>query len=165
MNKDKRIDLTEETKKEEKSVKENKINDKQKKIIIYLIIITLIIIAIGLYFLLSKEEEKNETPEDKVTSYVEKLGKDFYKEYYYEQMKTIHQDDVKTFLNNFGETGIPVTLNLVIDLHFKTKEEIDKKLSEYDCDYEKTKFTIYPKEPYDNNTYKIEPHMSCKNIK
>lgn len=164
MNKDKRIDLTEETKKEEKPVKENKINDKQKKIIIYLIIITLIIITIGLCFLL-KKPEKHEKTTDKATGYIEDLGKDFYKDYYYGQMETIHQKDIKTFLMNFEETGIPVTLNQVIELHFKTKEEIDKELSEYDCDYEETKFTIYPKDPYDNNSYKIEPHVVCKNIK
>lgn len=169
MNETKIIDLTEETKQEEKTVVNNKINDKQKKIIIYLFIIALIIIAIGLYFLLKKEEEKNVTDTDKVINYVEKLGRNFYEDYYYQQLEMMYQteesNDIKGFLANFEQTGIPVTLNKVIELHFKTKESINQELSKYDCDFEETKFVIYPKDPYEKNSYKIEPHVVCKNIK
>lgn len=166
MNEAKVIDLTEETKVEETPKKETKNIDKK---IIYLIIVVLIIVTIGLYFLLKKEEGKNETQSDRAINYVEKLGKDFYEDYYYEQIETIHQNDestdIKSFLTNFEENGISVTLNKVIELHFKTKETIDKELSKYDCNYDETKFIIFPKDPYEKNSYKIEAHLSCKNLK
>ena len=53
----------------------------------------------------------------------------------------------------------------MISIEAAIKEAIDKELSKYDCNYDETKFIIFPKDPYEKNSYKIEAHLSCKNLK
>ena len=105
---------------------------------------------------------------ENVTEYIEKLGKAFYEDYYYLQLsglKSNHMvEDTSTFLENFVTSGIPVTLNQVLELHFKTEKQVNKAIKKYQCDFETTGFIIYPEPPYEKKSYRIEPHISCQNL-
>ena len=112
--------------------------------------------------------ESKKTDSENISQYIEKLGKEFYENYYYPQLKDLQAnhmiEDRTTFLKNFETTGIPVTLNRVIELRFKTEKEINRYLRNYQCDFKTTGFTVYPKSPYEKKSYQLEPHIVCQNL-
>ena len=112
--------------------------------------------------------EGKKTDSENISEYIEKLGKEFYEDYYYQQLKNLKEnhmiEDINTFLKNYETTGISVTLNQMIELHFKTEKEINRYLKKYQCDYETTGFIIYPKSPYEKKSYRLESHISCNNL-
>lgn len=169
MEKEKKKVEQEEKIKKEKVRKEKKLTDRQKKLIIYAIIVILIIGVILLFFVSEKSQEKEKSDTEKAIEYVRELGKDFYEDYYYEQLSDLKEnemiEDIPTFLANFKETGISVSLNVVIQNHFRTKEAIKKEIGEYNCDFDDTKVMIYPSDPYEKTSYKIAPILNCKNLK
>lgn len=168
MKKDKNANSTEEeTQKNEKKNLERSI-ERKKKIILYILIILLTVIVICFYFLTSKYMENKKPDSENVIEYMEKLGKEFYESYYYPQLGELKKndmiEDIPIFLKNFTDTGISVSLKKVIDLHFRTEESINKTLEKYKCDFSKTQFIIYPQEPYEKKSYKIEPQIVCEKI-
>ncbi len=159
-----------EAEKKEKPKKEKKeLTDKQKKLIVYAIIGILVIGVIVLYFASKKAQENEKTDTEKAIEYVRELGKDFYETYYYPQLAELKEnemiEDIPTFLANFTDTGISVSLNVVTQNHFRTEEAINKEIGDYKCDFDDTKVIIYPVEPYEKTSYKIAPMLSCKNLK
>ena len=88
---------------------------------------------------------------------LKELGKDFYANHYYE--KTGHDEEQrKTFVKDYAQTGIKIDLaNLA-----RIKTEEDEILKEFDgCSEKGTKITIFPKEPYTANDFKIEVSLDC----
>lgn len=145
--------------------------NKKKEIYIYIgtIGIVFIVLAIMISFITSKTN-KPKSESEKVINYIESLGKDFYETYYYPQLSKLKENNmiegsIEEYLHNFEKTGIPVSLNRIMELHVKTEESIDKELEKFDCNYDETKFVIYPQSPYDKNSYKITPYIVCNNLK
>jgi len=139
-----------------------------KKIVIYVFVVGILILAIGIYFLSKGLLNKRQSDQKRVTHYIEELGKSFYEDYYYSQLNDMKNnqliENIPAFLKNFESQGIPVSLNQLIELHFKTKEEIDKVLKNYHCSFEETGFQIYPKSPYQKSSYNLEFHIACENL-
>lgn len=162
------IDFTETTKKAPKK-KKKELTDKQKKIIVYAIIVLLILSVIGLYFLSDYYNEIRKTDSERMIEYMENLGKDFYEDYYFDQLGELKKQnmiqDVTSFLANLEKDGISVSLDLVIDQQFRNREEIKKEIGKYDCDYSATKVVIYPQEPYNKKAYEVKAHVTCNNLK
>lgn len=162
--------VTETKDRKEQLINSHKVtfNNQQKKKIIYLSIIILLILIIAIYFISKELIERNKTDRERVTSYVEDLAKDFYEDYYYPQLSDMKKnqliEDIPMFLSNFEHQGIPVSLNNLIETHYKTEEEINKVLKEYQCSFEETGFQIYPLSPYHKNSYKIDLHIVCDNL-
>ena len=146
---------------------ENLIRNHKRKII-YITFLILIILLFSLPFIYHNYMESKKTDSENISQYIEKLGKEFYENYYYPQLKDLQAnhmiEDRTTFLKNFETTGIPVTLNRVIELRFKTEKEINRYLRNYQCDFKTTGFTVYPKCPYEKKSYQLEPHIVCQNL-
>ena len=157
-----------EISKNENDKKFGKFIGEKKKEIICITVLILILLGFSLPFLIHSYMEGKKTTLENVTEYIEKLGKEFYEDYYYLQLKdlkTNHMiEDTPSFLENFVTNGIPVTLNQILELYFKTEKEINKYLKKYQCDFETTGFIIYPESPYEKNSYHLEPHIACKNL-
>jgi len=139
-----------------------------KKQNICIIVFVLLLLVLSLPFIIHSYMENKKSDLESVTEYIEKLGKKFYEDYYYLQLSELKEnnmiEDSSNFLENFVINGIPVTLNQVIELHFKTEKELNKFLKKYQCDFETTGFTIYPEAPYEKKSYRLEPHVSCSNL-
>lgn len=142
--------------------------ENQKKKNIYLVLLILVLLVLILPLIIHSYIQSKKSASENVTEYIEKLGKKFYEDYYYQQLSGLkgnHMvEDTSTFLENFVTSGIPVTLNQVLELHFKTEKQINKAIKKYQCDFETTGFIIYPEPPYEKKSYRIEPHISCQNL-
>jgi len=140
----------------------------KKKNVLFTVFLFLILCLFGIPFFIHYSTESKKNASENVEEYIEKLGKEFYEDYYYLQLEDLIEnqmiEDTPTFLENFVTTGIPVTLNQILELHFKTEKELRKSLEKYQCDYETTGFIIYPEHPYEKKSYRIEPQIACKNL-
>lgn len=93
------------------------------------------------------------------------MGKDFYENFYYNQ---IGKDDAekKEFLQKYESIGIKVSLdNLERYDSGKNKEEVAKFKNEKtgkECDKTNTMVVIYPQDPYEKTSYRIESILSCE---
>lgn len=93
------------------------------------------------------------------------MGKDFYENFYYNQ---IGKDDSekKVFLQKYESIGIKVSLdNLERYDSGKNKEEVAKFKNEKtgkECDKTNTMVVIYPQDPYEKTSYRIESILSCE---
>ncbi len=161
--------------KEKKAEREHQINkheigftNQKKKKMIYLSIIIVLIMVILIYFVSKAFLEARKTNQERVTEYIEKLAKDFYEDYYYPQLNDMKEneliEDIPTFLSNFEQRGIPISLNQLIEVHYKTESEINKVLKNYQCSFEETGFQIYPQSPYQKDSYKLDLHIVCENL-
>lgn len=127
-----------------KLIKKNKIVS-----IICLAVIVVLIIILVLVLHPSKE--------DKLNSYLNTMGKDFYENFYYKQLSS-NGNDASTFLSKYSSIGIKVDLDNLNRYTDKNKEMIDEFTG---CDKNKTKVIFYPEDPYGKTDYKIETELSC----
>ena len=133
-------------------------NRKQRTFIISAIIVLILIIVIVLFLTNSKKVDLEKS--------LENMGKDFYENFYYKQ---IGKDDneKKEFLKKYETMGIKVSLdNLERYDSGKNKDEVAKFKNEKtgkECDKTNTLVIIYPQEPYEKTSYRIESILSCEN--
>lgn len=140
-------------------------NINNKKIILWagLILITILLIA-GLTVLTKDKATYTKNEQERLSNYIEKKSKNFYENIYYPQLSDI-VDEVDTFLQNFEEEGIPLSINVLIEQNVITEEEAQKEMKNKDnntqCDFNNTKAVIYPKNPYKKDSYKLEIRLDC----
>ena len=83
---------------------------------------------------------------------------------YYSQVSEI-TEDMPTFLANFQEEGISMSINVLIDNGVITEDEAKENMKNKDndtkCDYDNTKAVIYPEEPYKKDSYKVRIQLDC----
>ena len=136
-----------------------------KKIVIACGIGLILIVAIVIIVIVNLDKtEKEITQEEKLTQYLEDMGKDFYENFYYQQ---IGKDDEsrKAFLEKYKKIGIKVNIDNLS--RYKTEENKNKIEAFVNdetgekCNRENTKITIYPKEPYSQTDYDIELKLDC----
>lgn len=121
----------------------------------YMIILIVIFVLVVLILFLSKKP--------RLESDFKHLGKDFYSGYYYKQIsKSKTEKEVKSFLDDFKEIGIKVSLANIETYNGKGNEKIIKKLKSAKCDENKSVVTIYPKKPYGKNDFTVKVKLSCK---
>jgi hypothetical protein len=93
--------------------------------------------------------------ESKKENEMKNLGKAFYEEVYYKQL--VESDiEVKDFLSRFKENGIKFDLKTLVGYKDDNKELFDK------CNLDDSKVTIYPSDPYKQDSYKMELTLSCE---
>ena len=142
-----------------------------KKIIGIIIAAVVLVAAIaaGLIFFLNRSNE------EELTANLNKIGKQFYEEFYYpSQAKS--QEDVKAFVKKFEKTGIKINLENIAKISKVDKELVasfnatkadvsasvsNKKENKDACDAKSTYVIIYPEKPYGKTNYRIETHLEC----
>ncbi len=95
---------------------------------------------------------------------VESMGKDFYENFYYEQVGSTDEERAD-FLSKYESIGIKINLdNLSRYGENKNADEISKFVNQKTkkaCDKTNTKVVIYPQKPYNKTSYKIETQLDC----
>ena len=141
-----------------------KISEKQKKIIFYAGFILFFIVIILIFLTSNKLNENNKTEKDRLTNYLQAKATSFYEGAYYDTIKSLN-DDVATFLGNFTEEGISMSIQVLLENNVLTEDEVKEnlinKVNNKKCDYENTKVVIYPQEPYKNNSYQVRTQLDC----
>lgn len=122
----------------------------KKNLIILIGIIILAIVIIFSIFTFSKLSKENKRENE-----MKNLGKSFYEEIYYKQL--VDSDiKLKDFLSKYKENGIKFDLKTLVNYNDENKEVFDK------CNLEDSKITIYPEEPYKQDSYKMELTLLCE---
>lgn len=154
----------EPTKKNQKSKNKLILTENQKKIALYVGIGLLVIIVLMLALVLSNFNKKEITEKERLTNYLEKKATNFYQNDYYSKVSEI-TEDMPTFLANFHEEGISMSINVLIDngviTEDEAKENMKNKENDTRCDYDNTKAVIYPEEPYKKDSYKVRIQLDC----
>ena len=128
-----------------------------------IILIALLIIFINI----------NTSQERKLENKMIEMGKTFYEEYYYDVLTNGRSGEKKEALfNNYKTVGFKVNLdNLSRALSnvgsYKNKKS-DEILSDFvniktneKCDVANSEVTIFPKEPYNKDSYEIKIKLKC----
>ena len=104
-----------------------------------------------------------ENKEEALKRKLEKLGGDFYTNFYYPQINNAYASNVRDeFLSRYTATGIKVNLDNLSrynSLSYNMVEELMPYSD--DCNQEETVIVIYPSEPYGSNDFKIEINLVC----
>ena len=139
--------------------------EKEKRIKILAIVctaISIILIIIGL--VISIFNGNMGVEKDEMTIYLEKMGKEFYEDFYYKQIGQTDKERHE-FLEKYKDIGIKVNLD---SLSRYKKEDSEKILEEFvnskteeACDKTNSMVVIYPKEPYGNEDYRIDAILVC----
>ena len=130
----------------------------KKRIIIYGIILALVATVVLLVVLSAKEKNALSTNET-LTQQLESYGEKFYEDYYFNQTQTI--DGLE--LSSFVESGIPVTLTKMAELFVVVEADLIKTMVKGDkvCNFDNTKVVIYPEEPFNRTSYRLETFLDC----
>ena len=150
--------------------------DKKKIIIISIAaVIAVAAIVVGIIFAV-KANKKVESNETQLKENLEKLGRQFYEEFYYpHQVSYIETSNSKlkkgatkiTLESHFSKLS---TSGIVVDLENISKySKINKELvdsmtnakTNEKCDVKNTKINVKPTKPYGNKDYTIEVTLAC----
>ena len=126
-----------------------KMKDKKNLMVLVGIVALAIVIVVSIVIFgkISNESKKENE--------MKNLGKAFYEEVYYKQL--VESDiEVKDFLSRFKENGIKFDLKTLVGYKDDNKELFDK------CNLDDSKVTIYPSDPYKQDSYKMELTLSCE---
>ena len=130
-----------------------------KQKINFLIIAGIVIIALCVILFVVFRPKNGETRinNDTFQDELEKIGADFYENYYYSNLS----EEEKVKLSNYTDNGIRIDItNLVVIIPID--DSIQNQLRKDKCDFDQTKIVIYPKEPYGKQDYSIELELSCE---
>ena len=148
---------------EVKTEKQPKINTTNKATvgivvgIISLVAIAVVVIIIATCSLVNKSNEKE------LISNMEKLGSQFYEEFYYPAQEK-SQKDIKAFIAKFENTGIKVNLENIAKISKVDKELVEAMVNsktKEKCDAQQTYAVIKPKSPYGKKDYSVEVTLEC----
>ena len=134
----------------------------KKNIVIIGVVVVVLAIIIGvLCFKGSKETD------EKLSVAMEKLGRSFFEDYYYPSQQQ-SQTDVKEYMEKLSVNGIKINLTNLSKISSLDSELINevKELAEnLECDFDKTKVNILPKDPFAAKDYEISLNLECGKIK
>lgn len=140
-------------------------SEKEKRIKILAIVctaISIILIIIGL--IISIFNGNMGVEKDEMTIYLEKMGKEFYEDFYYEQLgNTI--EEKSSFLSQYREMGIKISLETISKYKENKNKDlksifVNKETNEV-CNFNTIRVIIYPKEPYKKESYKMVIKVDC----
>lgn len=142
-----------------KKIEEKKVNNKNSGMIFIIcgIVLLVLVIIIGIFMFIGGSKE------DKLNKSLEKMGKDFYENYYYDQVGSTDEERA-TFVSEYETIGIKINLENLSrqnDTNKKLAEEFVNDKTNKKCDTSNTKVTIYPQKPYGKTDYKIETILDC----
>lgn len=125
------------------------------------VIIVIIVVLVSLIFIKPFE---GKSQEEKLTDRLEELGKDFYENFYYNQ---ISKDDKEReeFLEKYTDIGIKINLDNLSRFKVEETKKIVKEFindeTKKECDKVNSMVVIYPKKPYEKKSYKVDVILDC----
>ena len=124
-------------------------------------ILIIIFIAIVITSVVSKKSREEKKLYDKLDTIV----KEYYKDYYYQVVMGSSESLRLYNAKNLSETGIKVTLRQIANSKGNDANSVLSQFKNYktknDCDYDNTKITIYPQDPFGNEDMKYESTIVC----
>lgn len=141
----------------------NKVKENKKIVLI----VVGAILAVGLIVLLVSVLGKEKVSEEEMlTKELEKIGRDYYENYYYVSAANSEElKDKKEYLQNFSSVGLKINLDNLQrynnTLKDKNKTEFKNTEKNKKCSTEKSMVTIYPTDPYGKKDYKISVYLDC----
>ena len=126
------------------------------------IAITTLILIIAIILIIIFSSKKSE--EDKLNDMLKELGVNFYDNFYYDQVGT-NDTERKEFVKKYETIGIKVNLDNLSRLNSdESKKMVDKFVNsktKKECDKSNTRVIIYPKTPYEKDSYDIKTELVC----
>lgn len=126
------------------------------------IAITALILIIAIILIIIFNSKKSE--EDKLNDMLKELGVNFYENFYYDQVGT-NDTERKEFVKKYETIGIKVNLDNLSRLNSDdSKKMVDKFVNsktKKECDKSNTRVIIYPKTPYEKDSYDIKTELVC----
>lgn len=126
------------------------------------IAITTLILIIAIILIIIFNSKKSE--EDKLNDMLKELGVNFYENFYYDQVGT-NDTERKEFVKKYETIGIKVNLDNLSRLNSnESKKMVDKFVNsktKKECDKSNTRVIIYPKTPYEKDSYDIKTELVC----
>ena len=105
-------------------------------------------------------------PEKMAHRELEKIAKDYYENFFYDNVSASVPTDQKTEkFKIYAENGFPRVLLRELLLYDDEKHASSEKYfnyAGYTCDQDRTSVTIYPTEPYGAKDYRIEYNYVCE---
>ena len=141
----------------------SKIKENKKITLVVVGAIAVVGLIIALVCIFGKDKVSEE---EMLTKELEKIGRDYYENYYYASAANSEDlKDKKEYLQNFSSVGLKINLenlqryNNTLKDKNKTKFENTEKKKK--CNAEKSMVTIYPTDPYGKKDYKISVYLDC----
>lgn len=126
------------------------------------IAVTTLILIIAIILIIIFSSKKSE--EDKLNDMLKELGVNFYENFYYDQVGT-NDTERKEFVKKYETIGIKVNLDNLSRLNSdESKKMVDKFVNsktKKECDKSNTRVIIYPKTPYEKDSYDIKTELVC----
>lgn len=143
-----------------------RISNKKKTIKAIGIIIFGILVIVGVILLLIRLSSSS-ISENNLKKKLENEGKKFYEKFYFnnEELKSLGEDEIKNFLKAYKDKGLKISLYTLSTYDREDDSFINQFVNpktKKPCDQNETKVIIYPKEPFDSKSYKIEVELSCE---
>ena len=137
-------------------------NTKLKRL---LTIIGAILIIIFIAIVITSVVSKKSREEKKLYDKLDTIVKEYYKDYYYPVVMGSSESLRLYNAKNLSETGIKVTLRQIVNSKGNDADSVLSQFKNYktknDCDYDNTKITIYPQDPFGNEDMKYESTIVC----
>lgn len=106
-----------------------------------------------------------ESEEDKLNDMLKELGINFYENFYYDQVGT-NDTEKKEFVKKYETIGIKVNLDNLSRIDSDDNKKIVDKFvnskTKKECDKLNTRVIIYPKSPYEKDSYDIKTELVCE---
>lgn len=126
------------------------------------IAITTLILIIAIILIIIFSSKKSE--EDKLNDMLKELGVNFYENFYYDQVGT-NDTERKEFVKKYETIGIKVNLDNLSRLNSDESKKMVAKFvnskTKKECDKSNTRVIIYPKTPYEKDSYDIKTELVC----
>lgn len=127
-------------------------------------LVCLVILGLLIFGGIKLFQKINHSTKDELTLYLEEMGKEFYEDFYYEQLGSTLEEKAN-FLSQYEKIGIKISLDTLSKYKGNIfKDKIDKfinKDNNQKCDKGTTKVIIYPKKPYEKTSYKMVTEIEC----
>ena len=147
--------VTEEKKEETKTTNKN---NSVICIVIGAVLVVALIVAACFMFIKKGGQEAS------LSKSLESMGKDFYENFYYTQVGSTDEERAN-FLSKYETIGIKINLdNLSRYDNNKNSDKINKFVNNKTnkaCDRTNTRVIVYPQNPYNQTSYKIETQLDC----
>lgn len=129
-----------------------------------LIIILGVVVALVLVIILVCTLTKGKSQEAKLTDKMEEMAAVFYKDFYYNQLGSNDEERIE-FVKKYENMGLKINLDNLSRYNNDNSEEVLKefvnKKTGKECDKYQTQAIIYPQEPFNNTSFKIEVELEC----
>ena len=137
-------------------------NKNLKVFLMGLATIALVVLAVLLIIAFRNRKQKEE---NKLYNVMTGVVKDYYRDYYY---PFILGDDEETRIDkakSYKTSGITMSLNDLAKYRVGNEDSILSLFKNYrtgaPCNYDKTKITIYPIEPYGSEDIRVDANIVC----